>query len=62
MNFYLKELKSNGCYCGKTKKPFMAFCYRCYKLLPREIAGRLYKRLGQGYEKAYNDAINYLSD
>jgi len=58
--FLLKELKGNECGCGKTKKSGNSFCYSCYKNLPDDMQKALYKRFGQGYGEAYEDAVGWL--
>jgi len=58
--FYLKELMSEECACGKPKKPRYSFCYRCYSELPRTLKNRLYDYVGDGYEQAYDESIEYL--
>lgn len=48
------------CQCGKRKYKRKSLCPRCFSLLPLELQKRLYLRSGQGYEEAYDDAINHL--
>lgn len=60
--FYIIELKSEECWCGKWKLTGMSFCYKCYSSLPRLIQRSLYNSFGQGYEEAYEEAVEYLSD
>ncbi len=59
--FYAKELDSEECQCGRTKKSRMSFCYSCYRSLPRDIQRALYARIGKGYEEAYEEAVDCLS-
>ena len=59
-NFYLTELQSNECQCGRGKKSGKSFCYICYNKLPKEMRNPLYQRIGDGYEEAYEDAVEYL--
>ena len=59
--FYYKELRSNECFCGKTKKRGYSFCIGCYRDLPGELQGALYKRIDDGYEQAYEEAVTWLS-
>lgn len=35
--------------------------YECFKSLPNELQKRLYKRVRDGFEEAYDEAIQYLS-
>ena len=58
--FYMKELRSNECACGATKKRGYVFCYKCFKNLPQEMQVDLYKKLGEGYEDAREEAGRYL--
>jgi len=60
--FFIKELKSDECRCGRTKKPGRSFCYFCYRKLPRSLQQDLYNRIGSGYEQAYEAACRYLPD
>ena len=61
-HWYFSELMSNQCACGKTKKPRKSFCYGCFKSLPIDMQNRLYRRLGEGYEAAYDEAVKYLEE
>lgn len=56
----LKELASTTCRCGKDKKAKETFCKTCYFLLPMAKRRALYKRVGEGYEEAYQDACSYI--
>lgn len=58
--WYLRELQSNECLCGKEKKPKYSFCYACYKALPDEMQTQLYARIGQGYERNFEEAVKWL--
>lgn len=60
--FYLYELQSEECQCGRAKKPGRSFCYKCYSSLPRETQRGLYSRIGAGYEEAYEEAVAWLSE
>ena len=60
--FYVKELRSAECFCGKTKKPGRSFCYGCFKALPRDLQIDLYSRMGDGYEEAYDAAVRWLEE
>jgi hypothetical protein len=64
--FYATELKSEECFCGKTKKPRMSFCYRCYKSLPGDMQKDLYQPLGlEGIKEiamVNPDAAEYLKN
>ncbi len=62
LGFYVDELRDNGCACGRTKKPGNTFCFRCFKALPREMQKALYKRIGQGYRAAREEARRWLEE
>lgn len=59
--FYIEQLKSNECQCGAFKKSMKSLCYGCYVSLPSWIQRDLYKRIRNGYEEAYEDAIEFLN-
>jgi len=56
----LRELQSQKCRCGKSKKAWRSFCYGCFKQLSYPLQRALYKRFGEGYEEAYRSAIAEL--
>ena len=62
IKFYLKELQSEECQCGKPKNKGFSFCYGCYKSLPIEMQRALWQQIGAGYEDAYDQALKYLGD
>jgi hypothetical protein len=47
--------------CAGAKKPGMSFCRSCYADLPVNMARALYKRVGQGYEEAFDHAVRKLA-
>lgn len=59
--FYVRELKGEGCQCGASKKSGYSFCWSCFKSLPEEMRKSLYRKLGKGYEQAYDAAIVHLT-
>lgn len=59
--FALYDLKQTSCRCGAGKAPLRTFCRECYYSLPEPIRKALYKRIGQGYEGAYSEALKYLA-
>jgi hypothetical protein len=61
-NWYHKELLSNECACGKSKQPRRSFCWHDFKSLPRDLQKALYRRIGHGYEEAYEEAHKYLTE
>ena len=60
VNFYFKELRSDECWCGNSKKPGYSFCYLDYGKLPKELKFGLWSKIGEGYEQAYDVAVKYL--
>lgn len=56
----LQELARDRCRCGAFKGPHRSFCHDCFKHLPYHLQGGLYKRFGQGYEQAFEAALEYL--
>ena len=60
--WYLGQLRSEECLCGKEKKPERSFCYRCFPGLPYEMRQALYRQMGDGYEEAYEAAHKYLTE
>lgn len=59
---YLAALLSNECQCSRTKNGHLSFCYKCYARLPRDLQVRLYRRMGEGYEEAYDEAVKFLEE
>lgn len=62
LKFYAAELKSTECRCGRYKKSGHAFCWPCYRRLPRDLQRDLYQSLFEGYPEAYEAAVKYLDD
>lgn len=60
IKFYVEELGSEECFCGKKKGRGNSFCYSCYKSLPGHMQRDLYQRLYNGYEEAYDAAVEWL--
>lgn len=60
--WYAKELRSNECACGKTKKPGYVFCVNCFYSLPKEKQDDLYLKMGEGYEEAREKADLWLEE
>lgn len=59
-DFYVKELMSDECACGRSKKPRYSFCFSCYKSLPEHMQYDLWQDIGSGYEESYESAIKVL--
>lgn len=60
--FYAGVLKGEECQCGRYKQPGYALCFRCYRELPGDLKRALYRRMGEGFEAAYDEAVSYLTD
>ena len=58
--FYVDGLRSRRCVCGRNKLRGGSFCFRCYTRLSKVHRNALYARLGQGYEAAYDAAVEVL--
>lgn len=61
IRFYFETLAGTECQCGRTKKTKMAFCYKCYSSLPKDMLDDLWQRIGQGFEEAYEKAVGWLN-
>jgi len=60
LKFYIEELVSEECQCGRTKREGHSLCYRCYSSLPKDLQRDLWLRMGDGYEEAYDKAVEWL--
>lgn len=58
--FYIDLFESEECLCGKGKNPKNAFCGGCYYKLPPDKRGALWRRFGNGFEEAVDDAVSWL--
>ena len=56
----LKMLVSTTCRCGISKKKMQVFCNTCYFKLPEKMRRNLYKKVGDGFKEAVNDAVEYM--
>lgn len=54
-------LKSGLCRCGHAKQTGMAFCFKCWFVLPRNVRHALYRPVGAGFEAAFDVACQYLT-
>lgn len=61
VRFYVRELQSEECQCLRRKLAGHSLCWMCYHRLPAELRGRLYRRIGDGYEQAYEEAVIWLA-
>ena len=61
--FYLKVMMSEECpVCDGWKRRGSSFCFRHYKSLPVELQRPLWRRIGRGYERAFEEAFAWLSE
>lgn len=56
----VRELLGTLCACGSPKTSKRTFCLTCYRALPHGEQVALYKRVGNGYEEAYEAAVKTL--
>lgn len=61
MMWYVRELQSGECQCGRTKKKGKSFCWGCYDALPGHLQRDLYCTVGNEYEQAYDEAVKWLN-
>ena len=62
VKFYIQELRSEECACGRSKRSRYSFCYTCYQLLPDDMQRDLWNYMGDGYEEAYDAAVAWLKE
>lgn len=61
MHDLVLELKGVVCFaCDGAKASMRTFCGACYRSLPPRMRTALYRRLGEGYESAYEEARAFL--
>lgn len=60
--WYAGELAGEQCLCENYKSSGYSFCYRCYRELPGEMQKALYRKVGAGYEEAFEAAVKYLEE
>ena len=58
--FYMAGLSGEQCQCERWKRRGMALCHRCHKRLPAAMQRALYQPIGNGFEAAYDEAVEYL--
>jgi len=58
---YLEALDRLKCQCGRVKQRGNSLCSKCYWRLPRAMRRDLYRKMGQGYEAAYDAAVQFLN-
>ncbi len=60
-NQAVEELLGTECKgCGGSKSSRMSHCRKCYFALPKYLRHDLYKRVGEGYEEAYEKSLKSL--
>jgi hypothetical protein len=59
--FYAGVLASEECQCGAEKDRRNALCWHCFTSLPTHMKNDLYQRLGNGFEEAYEAAVDWLN-
>lgn len=57
----ITELMGRTCRCGKLKRSKKTFCQECFYALPKAMQMALYRRIGEGYELAYERAVEWLT-
>lgn len=60
--FYTDVKASDECQCERPKTPPHPFCFDCYRKLPSFFQKGLYKPIGNGFERGYEDSVEYLSE
>jgi hypothetical protein len=55
-------IASDICACCNIKKPGFAFCYGCLTALPDNLKLSLYRPLRDGFEEAYEEAVEWLNE
>lgn len=58
---YLDILLSIRCQCGSRKNTGKSFCWPCFASLSKPMRQNLYKRIGEGYEQAFDEALARLN-
>jgi hypothetical protein len=48
--------------CHGSKRKANAFCYTCYHKLPERLRQKLWRRFGDGFEAAFDEARTYLEE
>ena len=56
----ISELNGQDCRCGNKKAHGHTFCGGCFHSLSKPQQIHLYRRMGQGYEAAYAEAVKTL--
>lgn len=57
----VESLRSTECpACGGSKFRRQSFCRTCYRSLPANIRANLYLLVGDGYEEAFDAAMDHV--
>ena len=62
LRWYVEEYMKEECLCGKPKKSRYSFCWTCFHELPGEMQRGLYRMIGHGYERAFEEAVKWLQE
>jgi hypothetical protein len=56
-----QSLRSFNCDgCGCPKKTMQSLCGKCYYKLPKTLQSNLYRKFGDGYEAAFEQALEFI--
>lgn len=58
--YFLRELISEKCRCGHSKRSRNTFCSQCFYSLTKDQQNALYKKMNEGYQEAHAIAIEVL--
>lgn len=58
--YYARILIDPSCQCGRKKNDNMGLCFICFDSLSPEVKRGLYKKVGHGFEQAYESALKEL--
>jgi len=58
--FYIRNLRSDKCLCGRRKQSGFVFCPTCFRNLPGDLREALYRPAGKGFEEACEEALVWL--
>ena len=56
----LRELISEKCRCGRSKRSRNTFCSQCFYSLTKDQQNALYRKMNEGYQEAHAVAIEVL--
>ena len=62
LQFYLDQVQSEECICGRTKKDCFPFCWRCFKSLPEELQEKCRYGVNLTFPETYEEAVKFLSE